>query len=703
VTPWLPVAILAAPLAVATFLLFAGRRLHHGGDLFATLVMAACFVGSLALAAQVVPTGAMVAGPHAAWLSFSSWHLGLGIALDPMAAIMLCIVTGLATAVMVYTRWYLHDDPLYARFWWSFSFFCFAMIGIVVADNLLMTFICWELVGLGSYFLIGFWWHKPTVADDPHYQDMKAPWATGIIESKLSPADAQLKAFVMNRIGDAGFIAGIAIVAWAVLAGGNPGDPLSWASIEQAVQTGAFDRISLAGLSGGTLLTLAGIGIFCGAIGKSAQFPLHTWLPDAMQGPTTGSAIIHAATMVAAGVFLVARVHPMLTPDALLVVALVGSFTAFIAAAMATVQWDLKAVLAYSTISQLGFMLTGLGSGVETGGWNAGVAHLFTHAIFKCLLFLCAAAVIHACHGQQSLHKVGGLARKMPVTAAAMGLAVLAICGVPGFSAFYSKDGILAAALVAGQHGPHGWLGWMPAILATSAAALTCYYMARLWFRLFIAPAGNAHAVDHAHDPWPSAKAVLIVLAIGTLQIVWTGSLNPFAEGAWLDHALSPHAQHHGEALAHAHHTVVALAIAFAVIGIGIAYVVWVVLPARGIDLAGNLARGALRPLWLLLSKLFFLEYIYDAIAVRLLGKGLGRSLAEADLGTAERLSVLGADPPRQLAWYRRYASLDGTIDAVGALCSGLGRAGAALHAGRIATYVAVAAAVTAAALLVLL
>ncbi len=717
---WLPLAILAAPLAVAVFLLFFGRRLHHGGDGFATGVMALCFAGSLVVAADVLAGGAgrEILGHSVTWMTIGGMNDGssgslpgfvltLGVYLDPLAAIMLCIVTGLALAVMVYTRWYLHGDNLYPRFWWSFSFFCFAMIGVVISSNLLMSFVFWELVGLGSYLLIGFWYFKPAVADDPHYQAMKASYATGILESKLSPADAQLKAFVMNRIGDAGFIAGIALTAWAVIAwhgkhGTPAGDPLAWSAIFKAVEHGAFNEISLLGLSGTNLLTLAGLGIFCGAVGKSAQFPLHTWLPDAMQGPTTGSAIIHAATMVAAGVFLVARVHPMLTPDALLVVACIGAVTALLAATMACVQWDLKAVLAYSTISQLGFMLVGLGSGVASGGYNAGIAHLFTHAIFKCLLFLCAAAVIHACHGHQSLTRVGGLGRKMPVTAFAMGVAVLAILGVPGFSAFFSKDAILVAAQVAGHHGSehYGWVALVPAVLATLAAALTCYYMARLWWRLFVAPAADSHVVDHAHDPWPSAKLVLIVLALGCLQAVWTLQANPFAvEGAWLDHVIRAKSvglyasgvEVDHDAIHHAHGGVVSLAITFAAVGIALAWTVFVLLPRRGLNLAERCrTTPPLSWVWALLSRLWFLEYVYDFVFVRILGKGLGRTLAEGDLGTPQRLAALDAATATKKTARFGY-SLDGLIDGVAKAFTLPGRAGNLLHSGRIGTYVALA------------
>src|SRR6185436_8078154 len=227
----------------------------------------------------------------------------------------------------------------------------------------------------------------------------------------------------------------------------------------EAKARGIFENMTLFGLSGTALLTIAGMFTFMGAMGKSAQFPLHTWLPDAMQGPTTGSSIIHAETMVAAGVYMVARIHPLLTDGSLFFVAMIGGITAFLAATMAMVQWDIKAVLAYSTISQLGYMMIGLGS----GDYTSGVAHLFTHAIFKCMLFLCAGSVIHACHHLQDMNRMGGLRRKMPITFITMLTGTIAISGVPLFSAFYSKDAILAASLARAME--MGGLHWLPVTL----------------------------------------------------------------------------------------------------------------------------------------------------------------------------------------------------------------------------------------------
>ena len=371
-----PVALslvcLGAPLLVAVFGAFAWKRVP-GID---HLSIAAQVVGTLSALVLAI-TVHTTAGLSFPWLSFPGTGIGLslGVRLDRLSVPMLLVVQGLSLGVLVFSRWYLKGDRFYGRYFASFSFFVFAMTGVVLAPGLLQAFVCWELVGLGSYLLIGYWHDKPVVSKDPRYQAAKPFFATGVIESKLSPSNAQFKAFVVNRVGDFGFLSGLALIAWVVSSwsGFRGGDPLSWDILFPAAGAGAFYQASFLGLSGPGLLTLAGLLVFLGAMGKSAQFPFHIWLPDAMQGPTTASAIIHAATMVAAGVFLTARIYPVLTPDALTTIEWVGAFTAFFAATIACVQWDYKAVLAYSTVSQLGYMMLGLGAGAEAGatarGW----------------------------------------------------------------------------------------------------------------------------------------------------------------------------------------------------------------------------------------------------------------------------------------------------------------------------------------------
>ncbi len=364
----------------------------------------------------------------------------LGVHIDNLGVLMFLMVTFISTLIHIYSIGYMHGDPRYPRFFTYLSLFCFSMLGLVASSNLFMIFIFWELVGLCSYLLIGFWY-----------------------EEKVN-SDAANKAFIVNRIGDVGMLVGLGIL-WSALG------TFDFQKINQGLRSssGEFHSETAPGTDGGEIvqfvdrethrpitdpvtgrprqipviiLTLAGLGVFAGCVGKSAQFPLHVWLPDAMAGPTPVSALIHAATMVAAGVYLVGRFFPLFTPDVLLTIAYTGGVTLFIAATIAIAQTDYKKVLAYSTVSQLGFMMLGLG----VGGWAAGLFHLITHAFFKALLFLGAGSVYHSVHTYE-MPALGGLIKKMPVTGYCMLVGTLAISGVPFFSGFYSKDAILAASL----------------------------------------------------------------------------------------------------------------------------------------------------------------------------------------------------------------------------------------------------------------
>ncbi|MFH0939585.1 MAG: NADH-quinone oxidoreductase subunit L [Planctomycetota bacterium] len=532
---WLfPAGILLLPLLAFVVILFFGKYMERYNDKVSIIALLLAFGLSVALFAVNVQEHGANSQAHpiitsVSWMNLAGVDLQMGFLVDNLSAFMSMIVTGLGALVLIYSIFYMRGDTLYGRYFAYMCFFCFAMLGVVLSSNLLMTYVFWELVGLGSYFLIGFWFYKPPAAQDHHYQELKASYATGIDERYLSPAFAQKKAFVMNRVGDFGFGLGIVIFATVMLSAADlPGfkdmnlrdGPLNFDKLYAANLRGVFDVSSLLGLSGTALLTMAGIFIFMGAIGKSAQFPLHTWLPDAMQGPTTGSSIIHAATMVAAGVYLTARIHPLLTENALFFVAIIGGITAFLAATMALVQWDLKAVLAYSTISQLGFMMIGLGSNAYT----AGLAHLFTHAIFKCMLFLCAGSVIVACHHLQDMNRMGGLRRKLPITHLATLCGTLAITGVPFFSGFYSKDAILAGALTNAllHHGAH----WLPVILGIITAGLTAFYMFRLLFMTFYGESRDAHVYENAHESPAVATVPLLILATLCLGFWWSGYLS---------------------------------------------------------------------------------------------------------------------------------------------------------------------------------
>jgi proton-translocating NADH-quinone oxidoreductase chain L len=443
----------------------------------------------------------------------------LGIRVDGLAAIMFLMVTFVATLIHVYSTGYMAEDARHPRFFAYLSLFCFSMLGLVASPNLFMIFVFWELVGVCSYLLIGFWY-----------------------EEKAN-ADAANKAFVVNRVGDVGMLIGLGVL-WSALG------TFDFREVVDAIRDASGSLRPDAPISY-ALLTLAGLGIFAGCAGKSAQFPLHVWLPDAMAGPTPVSALIHAATMVAAGVYLVARFFPVFTPEVLNVIAYAGGITLFIAATIALVQTDYKKVLAYSTVSQLGFMMLALG----VGGWSAGVFHLLTHAFFKALLFLGAGSVYHSVHTYE-MTGLGGLRKRMPTTAMTMLVGTLAISGVPFFSGFYSKDAMLAAALAKVWAEPrHALLFVLPAV----GAVLTTFYMFRMWFLVFageprgfpdpytarvihardeehtLAVEDAAHGVGapqhelnpaaHAHESPAIMTRTLVVLAVLSVVSGWTAWL----------------------------------------------------------------------------------------------------------------------------------------------------------------------------------
>jgi NADH-quinone oxidoreductase subunit L len=416
------------------------------------------------------------------WLSIGNLNVDFGLKLDALSLMMLLVVTGVGSAILIYSYGYMRDDPGFSRFFACMSLFTFSMLGIVLANNFLQMFIFWELVGLSSYLLIGFWFEK------------------------ASAADAAKKAFITNRLGDFGFVLGIIIIF--TLAGS-----LSFSALES---TGTIAAL-------GSAATHAGLLIFCGAVGKSAQFPLHVWLPDAMEGPTPVSALIHAATMVAAGVYMLCRVFFIFTPDALTVIAWIGGFTALLAALIAVQQNDIKRILAYSTLSQLGYMVMAVGLHSP----ESGMFHLTTHAFFKALLFLGAGSVIHAMHHEQDIWKMGALRKKMPVTFWTFMVGTIALAGVWPLSGFFSKDAILAAAH---EHG-------LPLfILGVGVALLTTFYMFRLVFVAFYGSA-KSHGVDHAHESpgvmiWPLrilAVASIVGGVIG-IEALFGGMFKPEAE-----------------------------------------------------------------------------------------------------------------------------------------------------------------------------
>jgi len=395
------------------------------------------------------------------WIAIGDFNATIGVKLDRLSALMLLVVTGVGALIHWYSQGYMEGDRSYARYFASLSLFSFSMLGIVLATNLMQMFIFWELVGVSSYLLIGFWHERPAAAD------------------------ACKKAFITNRLGDFGFLIGI-IMVWA--AAGS----LNFGLLEKAMQ----EQPELLGASAG----LIGLLLFCGAMGKSAQFPLHVWLPDAMEGPTPVSALIHAATMVAAGVFMLCRIFFLLSPDALSIIAWIGGATALMAAVIALQQDDIKRILAYSTLSQLGYMVMAVGLHAP----GAAMFHLTTHAFFKAMLFLGAGSVIHALHHEQNIWKMGGLREKMPATYRTFLIGTLALCGVPPLSGFFSKDGILAAAADS-HHGNPVLFG-----IGVLAAVLTTLYMGRLVLVAF----HGAHRSDQASHAKESPSVMTVPLWI---------------------------------------------------------------------------------------------------------------------------------------------------------------------------------------------
>lgn len=479
------------PLLSFLFLLLFGKKLKENSAFVGILLVGVSFVYSLiVLFARFTQPTYKAEGT---WLSIGDVQLTAGFEVNQLNALMLVIVSLVSLLVHTYSKGYMHDDERFHVFYAYLGLFTFAMLGLVLSPNLLQTYIFWELVGVGSFLLIGFYFFK---------EDAKK---------------AAKKAFIMTRIGDVGLFIGMILLFWQV-------GSFEYDEIFAAVEAGS--------ISAG-MITITAILIFIGAVGKSGQFPLHTWLPDAMEGPTPVSALIHAATMVAAGVYLVAALFPLFTASetALMTVAVVGAITAIFAASIGLVQTDIKRVLAYSTVSQLGYMMLALGS----AGYVAGVFHLMTHAFFKALLFLAAGSVIHAVH-TQNIEEMGGLWKKLRITGPLFLVGTLAISGVPLFSGFFSKDEILISAWVHGNTA----LFW----LAVIAAFFTAFYMFRLFFLVFTGEARKE--IKQVHES--PAVMTLPMVVLGVLAVV-AGYVNT----PWFGTFLGDWLVEGNEALGHGH------------------------------------------------------------------------------------------------------------------------------------------------------
>ena len=551
--------ILVLPLVAFVILIFAGKRLPRQGDWVAVSAILVTLILSIVMFVAMLLDYNPVFSQESTftWMDLGAFKIELGILVDNITIIMLLVVTLISSCSHIFSLKYMEGDIRYSRYYAYLGLFTFSMNGIVLANNLISMYMSWELVGLSSYLLIGHWFEKD------------------------SAADAGKKAFLTNRVGDIGFFIGIMLLYSSVVS-------FLFSDVFVGVETGKITGIAL---------TFAGGGIFLGAMGKSSQFPFHIWLPDAMEGPTPVSALMHAATMVAAGVYMAVRLFPLFTPDALLVIAYVGGFTAIFAALIAITQNDIKKVLAYSTVSQLGYMILAVGTGV----YIAAFFHLLTHAMFKANLFYGSGSVIHAMHhalhekhdhetDPQDMRNMGGFKSKMPITYWSMLISTLAIAGVPFFSGFLSKDAILAGTLAFAQHQPQHFL--LP-VFGFGAAAITAFYMFRLIFMTFHGEHQMPELVDDIHESPKEMTGPLVLLASLSVFIFYTlPRFNPFSDHGWFTDLIVPQtavvpgsmtAHQITEYSHHAHGLAMGLSITVAVIGISLSVLVYLkkIIPAE--------------------------------------------------------------------------------------------------------------------------
>jgi NADH-quinone oxidoreductase subunit L len=602
------VAAVFLPLLGALVAGFLGRAI---GDRASQLVTCICMGLAAVCGAAAFWTVAIDGAPTtvvlATWFDSGAFEASWAVRYDTLSAVMVAMITLISTLIHVYSIGYMSHDAAIPRFMSYLSLFTFAMLMLVTADNLAQLFFGWEGVGLASYLLIGFWYTKP------------------------SACSAAIKAFVVNRVGDVGFALGIAAVF--VLTGSIEFDTIFAAAPEQQHVVWTIGGVPMRAVE------LAAVLLFIGAMGKSAQLFLHTWLPDAMEGPTPVSALIHAATMVTAGVFLVARMSPVfeLAPSALAVVTVIGASTALFAATIGCVQNDIKRVIAYSTCSQLGYMFFAAG----VGAYPAAIFHLFTHAFFKALLFLGAGSVIHAMSNEQDIRRMGGIWRKIPATYALMWIGNLALAGVPFFAGYYSKDMVLEVAYAA-----HSTVGTYAFVCGLLAAFLTAFYSWRLLILTFHgAPRASEEVMHHVHESPLVMIVPLIVLALGAVTagaIFYQPMVGHHFADFWRDSiAVLPREALNGETIiAAAHHVPLWVKLApvlMGVSGIATAYVMYMLLP----HLPGQLATRFAGVHRFLLNKWYFDE-LYDRVFVQP-SLRLGRLLwQQGDQNTIDRLGPDG-------------------------------------------------------------
>lgn len=553
--------LLLAPFTGFLINVFFGKSLGKSASgWIGTLAVAVSFAVTCVFFADIASGGAPVHKLLFDWITLDTFNVSVGVTLDQLSLLWLMFVTGIGTLIHMYSIAYMHDDENQHKFFAYLNLFVFFMITLVAGSNLLVMFIGWEGVGLCSYLLIGFW------------------------HTNQAYNDAAKKAFIMNRIGDLGFLVGMFVIAIMC-------NSLEYTDIQQAIagSSNAYNWMGVAALC-----------LFIGATGKSAQLPLYTWLPDAMAGPTPVSALIHAATMVTAGIFMITRMHFLFdqAPDVQNAIAIIGAVTALLAATIGLVQNDIKKVLAYSTVSQLGLMFLALG----LGAYEVAVFHVITHAFFKACLFLGSGSVIHALHHEQDMRRMGGLKSVMKITYATFLISSLAISGIPPFSGFFSKDEILLTAF------NHNIVLW---VIASLASVMTAFYMFRLLYLTFFKEfRGTDEQKKHLHESPSLITIPLIVLAV----LAAVGGLISLPGNSWLSHYLAPvfgnkaHAAHHFGATEYA---LMAVAVAGGLIGIAIAYSKYI--RKSEVPPADEQITGTAK----LLYNKYYIDEIYEAVFVK--------------------------------------------------------------------------------------
>ncbi len=654
--------ILFLPLAAFVINIFIGKRLPRQGDWVSVGTVLITLVLSLSLLMNMFMNWDANFSHEAqfSWIDLGAFKIELGFLIDNITIVMLAVVALISSMTHIFSLEYMKGDIRYSRYYAYLGLFTFSMNGIVLANNLVSLYIFWELVGVSSYLLIAHWFEKH------------------------SAAEAGMKAFLTNRVGDIGFFIGIMLMFTAI---GSFNFQDVFAGVSQ-------------GMISGTLLTLAGVGLFMGAVGKSSQFPLHIWLPDAMEGPTPVSALMHAATMVAAGVYLTVRLFPLFSPEALTIIAYVGGFTALFAATIAITQNDIKKVLAYSTVSQLGYMILAVG----VGNYVAALFHLLTHAMFKACLFYGSGSVIHAMHHSlhdlhdhdtdpQDMRNMGGFKSKMPITHWTMVISTLAISGVPFFSGFLSKDAILAGTLSFAQH--HGQHFLLP-VFGFGAAAITAFYMFRLIFMTFHGEPKMPKVFKGIHESPKVMTFPLVLLAGLSFFIFYTlPYLNPISDHGWFKELIkardsvaqgNPTAHEIYAGVHHAHYPAMALSLLVAGLGIGLSYLMY---------MKKKLSAEAWTAKMGFLYKFSFNKYYFDENYNRFLYQPLlklSRAIGYLDWDLYDKYFINGfGHVTKWLSFLTGRVDYDGLdqklVDGVGRTAQGFGKQLKHVQTGRLQNY----------------